>query len=1819
MAIGKLLAPLNGYTKVPQNKPYVDDIFDPLFNREVKEYYNGLYGPIGGIGAGYAAMLENALTGQKGILGPGMGILSTFGRSMDKADDFILGGLTEGVNLVGRGLGGTNESPQNPFKRIFVDDYDYQGVRLMAAAGNAMAKFAGTNTPLDETDFQSLGDKIAGTTIDLATDPGIMGGQLAKLNKGTAVGQMGQIISDYDDFIANIAGNMAFPGGKALIGKGLTRIKNFVKGASSEAPIDMVIKNKTVTNIDPNIGNATYTSLTTETLNSLKRISSDYTFNINPIDDPEVYAIKEEIDKLTNNPSILNAFDYDSFKKDLDVYNTAKAKALSKKDEVVKRIKDTTEKHRNQLLKEASHGSGKLHKADFMKGQVTEQDLNPEILTYFDKQAYNLDDSYEFAKSGQGVNPENYIKTKRLNDLSKEELDEYYINNFAASDEYDYHGNSLEHGNSYEYFKHILDTEGVDEARKLILDKLNIKKTISDKSPIQFAPDKMGFNSLIAKDVLDVVNYHFRNYLAKHPEGFNFTYLKSELGDNKLPENIFNTLVKYNKGKLVDSKSGKITGNKFKNLLDSLYNKKLDYEGTIGEDVVETIVSKNSLIPWIRKNSNILEKTQIGKDLIELADNLEKDIFDNISYETVSKNISTDTYDMVLNPVRMLNDTLSKTNFTKKDLENYAKDFPHFDIKISKDYLKTTPEYSNWMTKRQPILEKIKKYTDTEYDKIYAMGELDRLYTYNSKVNTADVKPILDRIPEKYKYFADQLRKAHIKKDQALIDKLLNSYSDKILKDMKNSNEIINLNKELSAIKIEKTELEKMIDEYYKPAKTKYLKETTKKSYAYDYLSVEPKNVYSAAKKALLEPDINNYKKLSQNLESFSPKDFSKTISSNYSFQDNVVLDSYSKVFDDFKMNWNLPRDMSPLELKPYIMDFGTNSEKTLFGLWSSAVQSKMQNKLKTKHGIMSVNIIQKSKQHVDELVKLKKYNSAQIEEYISRKDIAKGEMISGNNFLESIWASKGIKEFPVPKEMPKKEADKISAALKNNVDIVNKNGNILTFIDTYDEDNIRRIAVFFDADNLNIKKDINKIYGLFGKKNLGLQDVILRDKIISKTAFDSSELDTLFSEINEGTKELGIKIGYTQFDPAYISHTMVDDKDVAEAFSKIYKTLGVDKSKLEKICDALNQQDIASGKLIFGAIPMERSHLGYFGQYKTKNGINMFSTDLNKIHANTFTQGMFENTNVQTFFELFVSDNFKLQNNFEDWQTLKKALNLSEGNFNNLSIVKPRYSDGKLIGFTKFDKFSDTGIRKAFNDKEAILVPDAVLGSLDRMCKKDARMSSKIYRFINKYLTVPFKFGTLANPGFLAGNIQDAYFKQAVELSKKYGTTLSDELTNVAFSMRQVIQLNNDFSNIFDKYKDWLKTTDLSKIHISTKPNDWYMNTFKKSKNTVDTLTIDKIVNDPEMYKAFKEYLNIHVDERQFKLANLYLYLNNNQTSTLFKNNNREMEDLTDLVTSNPYAAPNNIFERIMYGDPSKTKVVKINGKFREVQDKGFNSYGLFLNNPVSNQIIKSSNTIENLMRTSTILNDLQHQGYTLEDVCDILNTDKVLEKQLRAKFNMSMNEAINTMHAANFDYDNVSDVMDKVSYILPFPTFYLKNLAFWADIFTNKPQLIDNVISVHEGLWSGKDTEDEFTAEAKGRGAVPIGQQDTPVTKHLTGIVKQTPYSSMFSAFNAVNDVKQDLSYRTHPILRPVTRHLQEPDDVRYRPYNFNQYQKNIKQGDKEFSELAYMFHQLNPYERTINTALRTPGKIANNSYQLSDFLPSIFQPDFSKKSNK
>src|SRR5574344_1962369 len=168
---------VNNNNNTPVNATYIDDVFDPLFNTQAKAYLNQKYGnPILGTLGGYMEGIDNALVGQKdqwGILGPGMGVLSYFGRSMDKADDFILGNLTELANAA------NGQGWQNPISNIFMKDEDYTGKKLLASTGNIMANMSG-KPRLNEEDFSGLGWNLAGTGLDLATDPGVIGGNLTR-------------------------------------------------------------------------------------------------------------------------------------------------------------------------------------------------------------------------------------------------------------------------------------------------------------------------------------------------------------------------------------------------------------------------------------------------------------------------------------------------------------------------------------------------------------------------------------------------------------------------------------------------------------------------------------------------------------------------------------------------------------------------------------------------------------------------------------------------------------------------------------------------------------------------------------------------------------------------------------------------------------------------------------------------------------------------------------------------------------------------------------------------------------------------------------------------------------------------------------------------------------------------------------------------------------------------------------------------------------------------------------------------------------------------------------------------------------------------------------------------------------------------------------------------------------------------------------------------------------------------------------------------------------------------------------------------------
>ena len=115
------------------------------------------------------------------------------------------------------------------------------------------------------------------------------------------------------------------------------------------------------------------------------------------------------------------------------------------------------------------------------------------------------------------------------------------------------------------------------------------------------------------------------------------------------------------------------------------------------------------------------------------------------------------------------------------------------------------------------------------------------------------------------------------------------------------------------------------------------------------------------------------------------------------------------------------------------------------------------------------------------------------------------------------------------------------------------------------------------------------------------------------------------------------------------------------------------------------------------------------------------------------------------------------------------------------------------------------------------------------------------------------------------------------------------------------------------------------------------------------------------------------------------------------------------------------------------------------------------------------------------------------------------------------------------------------------------------------------------------------------------------------------------MFGAFNLLNDPIGNMQYRVNPLVsggiaatakafpNELTTSLAPTEETKYRPYSTDMYERNIKASDPNFNPIEYTVHRMNPYERAMNSYMRIPHKIEEGEAQLSDFVPSVFQPDF------
>ena len=858
----------------------------------------------------------------------------------------------------------------------------------------------------------------------------------------------------------------------------------------------------------------------------------------------------------------------------------------------------------------------------------------------------------------------------------------------------------------------------------------------------------------------------------------------------------------------------------------------------------------------------------------------------------------------------------------------------------------------------------------------------------------------------------------------------------------------------------------------------------------------------------------------------------------------------------------------------------GSVKEVHLFDILQEAKSIKSRNEIKDSASLRSKEVTHLTS---NGFLLNRKYNTAKVSKFFDEEYVNIGDVVEGKNLLSSLVQSDGLIMYNIKSDSA--QYNRVLKALENNIvklkaseflklnEIRLKNGNTI-------------IALSLNSSNPKLYKQFLK--ALDSKEVL--EDVVFAKAAKYSSGEDFSEMSEFFNAFDDFNNRMHTEFGRTSFNKASTRRVFLESEDNVKYMNSIYKELGIDLSKLQENARAIRA--FMENKGTYGALESQSSFRGLFSSW-TRDGENLLDTDLEHIVKNNFSTGIYDNINTQTHIDVFVNDNFNIHTYMNDVEDLKRTVFATDeqgkltGNMYNLTLCSPvRNNEGKVVGLKKYNKFSTTDLQKAWDNQETILVPVDTVAHLDSLCKKDRKMSNKVYKFINKHLTLPFKFGILANPGFLVSNVSDAYFKQAVNMANAYGTSVTSELANVARSLRSVTILNNRFEDVFQKYATHLQQT-------NPKITPVYLNS-------------QSIVGLPNAKKMFIEYLDSPqcvLSDSEKGIAKFYINLNTVQSVDMFQDTLSEAYFADKVLKGTKYQDPTPLVQRILTGGS-------------KYDPKDISTWGLFNNNPYISMIMKANSGAEQLFRQAAILNDMSHKGYSLDSMCQLLELDAKGERELIKAFEIDMLDAQNAMNAANFHYEASSDLLNAAGTIIPFPTFFLKNFAFWMQILNENPQMIDHFISVQEGLWRGQEDEtkkDQFKAEAKGRGAIPVNGQK--LSKFFKGIYKPSPLNSMFGAFSLLNNPIDDISYRLNPALKLTTSPLMKDEDVKYRPYSTNQYERNITKADPNFNPLEYALHSMNPYERTINTYLRTPGKFAKGQAQLSDVLPSIFQPDFSK----
>lgn len=792
------------------------------------------------------------------------------------------------------------------------------------------------------------------------------------------------------------------------------------------------------------------------------------------------------------------------------------------------------------------------------------------------------------------------------------------------------------------------------------------------------------------------------------------------------------------------------------------------------------------------------------------------------------------------------------------------------------------------------------------------------------------------------------------------------------------------------------------------------------------------------------------------------------------------------------------------------------------------------------------------------------------------------GDTVKGTDFVQSFFGTEGM--YAV--RLTDNNEGIVNAMLNNAKKVNDICGKEIIRTGTTTLEGQEYVRMWIDVENQNIVPDVMKHYDELSKAEF--------DDLVFLKGYDDGlhldiqpEVDKFLGGVQDGIRSQYRKLGieYNESTP-YIHRAVLRNEETKKFLGQIYDYDDSDKFSdnitaiVERFSNEPQFAKAARGEL--GTIALGKRLRGDFFGFKN-NDFYYLENNAVTYAEDAFSTGVYANTKLQSLKNFVDNDNFKVRTRFESPEHLYQTLHLGQGNLHNLRLMAIEYdANGKYKGFKEYSK-NLAGCREAFKNADTVLLPSNAISSLDKAFRYSRRMDNALYAFMQRHLILPWKVGVLCNPAYIVGNVGDALTKQIASIGSKYGESAEEAAASFLKARNEYAKLANSYGDTFEQF-----LSDCKKYNVRLSPED-----------QVPSLALSSPAFRQKFTKWLKGELTAVVDNEQVKIG---CKVGPDQKRTMYyiaiqssvgADNIQDLKDLKEQLGVKTYGGTQNAFDRIIQGS--------VNYDATNPKTWGLEE------NPYSRGILGISENVEQDMRGTCIVNDLLHNGFDFE----------VGHPKGTKPFNVSLDEATSMMYDANFNYDAMNDFTDTVGKAIPFPTFFLKNFGYWMEYFLNHPNRVHKMVKLQEGLWQGEDESDEFVAEAKGRGALPMSALGNPVE----GYFKPTPFQSMFSAFNTLNNPIENLSYRTNPIISGAVNGITKgkfsnPDDVKYRPYNTNPYQRNIKATDPDFNLESFYLHNANPHERQISTFLRTPNKVREGTAQASDFFPSLFQPKFGKR---